>query len=262
MICNVNRLWFVSLLTATVVFVSIASARGDGAADSVRRGGTAVDARIERAFAAESKPRSAKGVDSDSPRGGGSTVILTIVVGVLALGAIGVVGRSARERGRSRTGGSLAVVDRVSISPKHAVFLVRAGDRTLIIGTGPQGPPALLGELESTPADAHADAEPIGPPSAFASLVESAGRLTRGGGLRADETHREISRAGAALNAACETGDQEGPPARVTETKHAGAMISAHRVGVGAAARGSAETTDSESFNRPPATTVRIGGVA
>lgn len=260
MIDYVNKLLFVCLLTAAVVFASIASARGDEVADSVRRGGTAVDARIERAFAAEPKPRSAKGVDSDSPRGGGSTVILTIVVGVLALGAIGVVGRSARERGRSRTGGSLAVVDRVSISPKHAVFLVRAGDRTLIIGTGPQGPPALLGELESTPADA--DAEPIAPPSAFASLVESAGRLTRGGGLRADETHREISRAGAALNAACETGDQEGSPARVTETKHAGAMISAHRVGVGAAARGSTETTDSESFNRPPATTVRIGGVA
>ncbi len=261
MICYVNRLLFVCLLTtASVVFASTASARGDAAADSVRRGGTAADARIASAFAAESKPRSAKGVASDSSRGGGSTMIMTIAVGILALGAIGMAGRSARVRGRSRAGGSLAVVDRVSISPKHAVFLVRAGDRTLIIGTGPQGPPALFGELESTAGDA--EAEPIAASSVFASLVESTGRLLRAGGLRADETEREISRAGAVMQAACEAGDQKGSSARGIETKHADTMISAHRVGVGAAARGSAESTDSESFKRPPATTVRIGGVA
>lgn len=40
----------------------------------------------------------------------------------------------------------LRVVGRTSLSPKHMVHLVRAGDRILMIGTGPQGPPALLGE--------------------------------------------------------------------------------------------------------------------
>jgi hypothetical protein len=39
-------------------------------------------------------------------------------------------------------------VGRVSLPPKHAVFLVKAGGRTLLIGTGPQGAPSLLGELD------------------------------------------------------------------------------------------------------------------
>ena len=40
----------------------------------------------------------------------------------------------------------LRVVGRASLSPRHSVALLRAGDRILIVGTGPQGPPALLGE--------------------------------------------------------------------------------------------------------------------
>ncbi len=43
---------------------------------------------------------------------------------------------------------SLRVVSRTSLSPRHAVYLVQAGDRVLVVGTGPQGPPALLGELD------------------------------------------------------------------------------------------------------------------
>jgi hypothetical protein len=46
------------------------------------------------------------------------------------------------------------VVGRVSLSPKHSIFLVRAGRRTLLIGAGAQGAPTLLGELgEDEPAE-------------------------------------------------------------------------------------------------------------
>jgi hypothetical protein len=49
--------------------------------------------------------------------------------------------------------GPLEIVGRTFLTPKHAVYLVRAGGRTLLIGTGPQGAPSLLGELsETTPA--------------------------------------------------------------------------------------------------------------
>src|SRR5271157_267599 len=43
--------------------------------------------------------------------------------------------------------GSLRVVGRVSLSSRHSIFLVRAGERVLLIGTGSQGAPSLLGEL-------------------------------------------------------------------------------------------------------------------
>ncbi len=44
--------------------------------------------------------------------------------------------------------GLLRVVGRTSLSPKHTVYLLKAGDRVLIVGTGPQGSPTLLGELD------------------------------------------------------------------------------------------------------------------
>ncbi len=39
------------------------------------------------------------------------------------------------------------MVGRTSLSPKHTVYLLKAGERVLIVGTGAQGPPSLLGEL-------------------------------------------------------------------------------------------------------------------
>jgi hypothetical protein len=38
------------------------------------------------------------------------------------------------------------VVAHTCLSGKHTVYLVKAGSRMLVIGTGAQGPPALLGE--------------------------------------------------------------------------------------------------------------------
>ena len=67
---------------------------------------------------------------------------------VLALALLGAASLMAR---RSRAGGDagdlpMRVVGRTSLSPRHAVVLLRVGDRTLMIGTGAQGPPTLLGE--------------------------------------------------------------------------------------------------------------------
>jgi flagellar biogenesis protein FliO len=47
--------------------------------------------------------------------------------------------------------GALQIVSRVSLSPKHSVYLLRAGTRVLLVGTGPQGAPALISELDEIP---------------------------------------------------------------------------------------------------------------
>jgi flagellar biogenesis protein FliO len=68
---------------------------------------------------------------------------------VLALAAIGWAGwtvRRARD-GQRAAPGMLHVVGRTQLSPKHAVYLLRAGDRFLIIGTGAGASPTLLGEM-------------------------------------------------------------------------------------------------------------------
>jgi hypothetical protein len=44
--------------------------------------------------------------------------------------------------------GAVHVVGRVSLSPKHSVYLIRVGRRVLLVGTGPQGPPSLISELD------------------------------------------------------------------------------------------------------------------
>ncbi len=41
----------------------------------------------------------------------------------------------------------------MSLSPKHAVYLLRVGRRVLVVGAGPQGPPALITELDDVPQD-------------------------------------------------------------------------------------------------------------
>jgi len=45
-------------------------------------------------------------------------------------------------------GGGLQVVGRLSLSPKHTVYLLRVGGRVLLVGAGPQGAPALISELD------------------------------------------------------------------------------------------------------------------
>jgi flagellar biogenesis protein FliO len=71
----------------------------------------------------------------------------------LALAVLGGVSLAARRgRGWSPTPGAAAatrvrVIGRTSLSPRHTVHLLGVGRRVLIVGTGPQGAPSLLGEL-------------------------------------------------------------------------------------------------------------------
>ena len=68
----------------------------------------------------------------------------------------------------------LRVVGRTSLSPRHSVYLLDTGGRVLIVGTGPQGAPTLLGELTEPEALARLStrpSSPIIPPARFDHMV-------------------------------------------------------------------------------------------
>ncbi len=68
----------------------------------------------------------------------------------LALAVCGGISAATRRGWRwpqATAGTTLRVVGRTSLSPRHTVHLLSIGERVLIVGTGPQGAPSLLGEL-------------------------------------------------------------------------------------------------------------------
>jgi flagellar biogenesis protein FliO len=65
----------------------------------------------------------------------------------LVLAICGAICVAARKYWPQESAGSVRVVGRVSLSSRHSIYLVRAGERVLLIGTGSQGAPSLLGEL-------------------------------------------------------------------------------------------------------------------
>ena len=69
----------------------------------------------------------------------------------LVLAVCGGIAVAARRLGPRAAAGAVEVVGRVSLSPKHSVYLLRVGRRVLVVGAGPQGPPALIAELEDVP---------------------------------------------------------------------------------------------------------------
>jgi flagellar protein FliO/FliZ len=74
------------------------------------------------------------------------------MAGLAALLAVaGGAALAARRFTPGAAAGALQVVSRVSLSPKHTVYLLRAGGRVLLVGTGPQGAPALISELDEIP---------------------------------------------------------------------------------------------------------------
>jgi flagellar biogenesis protein FliO len=81
-----------------------------------------------------------------SPGGSGGWWLGTAGI-ALALAAFGAVSLGFRRYLPRPGSGPLRVVGRTSLSPKHSVYLLEAGDRVLLVGTGPQGAPSLLGEL-------------------------------------------------------------------------------------------------------------------
>lgn len=79
---------------------------------------------------------------------------------LLVLAGAGALCLAARGKAAGSTASRLQVLGRVHLPPRHALFLVRAGRRTLLIGTGPQGAPSLLGELDDD--EAESPSESIG----------------------------------------------------------------------------------------------------
>jgi hypothetical protein len=84
---------------------------------------------------------------------GGVTVILA---------ALGWASLAARRPGLAgaREAGALRIIGRTPLGPKQAVYLLRAGDRILIVGTGPGGPPSLLATMPEFPPDGPAAGGP------------------------------------------------------------------------------------------------------
>jgi flagellar biogenesis protein FliO len=69
----------------------------------------------------------------------------------LALAICGGAAIIARRLAPRLASGAIQVVGRVSLSPKHTVYLLKVGQRVLLVGAGPQGAPALLGEFDDLP---------------------------------------------------------------------------------------------------------------
>lgn len=90
-------------------------------------------------------PRSSERKSAGSSASSGGWWLGTAGV-ALALAVVGGVSLASKRLRPLEHGVALRVVGQVGLGPRHAVHLLRAGDRTLIIGTGPQGAPALLGE--------------------------------------------------------------------------------------------------------------------
>ncbi len=92
------------------------------------------------------RPRDASARRAEVSGGAGGWWLGTAGI-ALALALFGGISLASRRYGPQREGGPLRVVGRTSLSPKQTVYLLRVGDRVLIVGAGPGGPPSLLGEL-------------------------------------------------------------------------------------------------------------------
>jgi hypothetical protein len=86
---------------------------------------------------------------SKAARPGGSDTWSLATIGItLALAVCGGIIAAGRRFLPQGAGGGVKVIGRVSLSPKHSVYLLEVGRRRLLVGAGPQGAPALISELD------------------------------------------------------------------------------------------------------------------
>jgi Flagellar biosynthesis protein, FliO len=74
------------------------------------------------------------------------TVAIALVLAIV--GGLATVARRFMPRPSTST---VQVVGRTNLSPKHSVYLLQVGRRVLLVGTGPQGAPSLISELDEIP---------------------------------------------------------------------------------------------------------------
>jgi flagellar biogenesis protein FliO len=70
---------------------------------------------------------------------------LLALLGVGAL--VWLLLRALGQRGFGKTDGPVRVVQRIPLEPHRALYVVRAGDKTLLIGCGQGASPSLIAEL-------------------------------------------------------------------------------------------------------------------
>jgi flagellar protein FliO/FliZ len=69
----------------------------------------------------------------------GVTVLLAVLGGIVAV---------SRRFLPQHAGVGMQVIGRVSLSPRHTVYMLRVGRRVLLVGAGSQGSPSLISELD------------------------------------------------------------------------------------------------------------------
>jgi flagellar protein FliO/FliZ len=99
---------------------------------------------------------------------------LVAVVCVVAVVLVRVLGR----RGPGRTGDLIEVIARQPLEPRRSLYVVRAGRKTLLLGSSEQGV-TMLAELESLPELADGAASLVASPAAAGRGAASFGELVR-----------------------------------------------------------------------------------
>jgi flagellar biogenesis protein FliO len=118
---------------------------------------------------------------SPSPMAGvfGELLRVLVVLALVSAGAFWALRWIARRGGLGAglpavDGGlQLRVLARVALEPRKALYLVRAGERTLLLATGEAGPPSLL--IDFGPAPERPAADGAQPPAATGDSAAQSG---------------------------------------------------------------------------------------
>lgn len=110
---------------------------------------------------------------TELPGGYGVALLQTL----LALGAVCVLAwvllrwGARRGLGLGAARGRVRVLERVALDPRRALYLVKVGDKVLLIGAGDGAAPAVLSEIDP----AELPAEPDTPAPTFAEVLRRLG---------------------------------------------------------------------------------------
>jgi len=107
---------------------------------------------------------------ADLPGGYGVALLQTLLalVAVCILAWVVLKWASRRGLGLGAGGGRVRVLERIALDPRRSLYLVKVGDRVLLIGAGDGGAPAMLAEVDA----ASLPPEPEGGRVAFADVLD------------------------------------------------------------------------------------------